>query len=78
MDEIWPKVSIVVPACNEGDTIESALRSLLALDYPNLEFLLVNDRSNDRTREIIDQLSMEDDRINPIHVIIFPKAGLAK
>ena len=32
-----PTLSIIVPACNEGETVERAMRSLLALDYPNLE-----------------------------------------
>src|SRR5512135_2827853 len=46
-------VTIVVPARNEAEHIEPALRSLLALDYPNYEIIAVNDRSTDATGEIM-------------------------
>ncbi len=50
-----PRVSIIVPARNEEETIEQALRTLLALDYDNYEVIAVNDRSTDRTGEIMEQ-----------------------
>src|SRR5207344_2439655 len=52
-----PRVSIIVPARNEEETIEQALRTLLALDYDNLEVIAVNDRSTDRTGEIMDRVA---------------------
>ena len=54
-----PEVSIIVPARNEGEAIERCLRSLLAQDYPNLEIIAVNDRSEDSTGEIMDRLAAE-------------------
>ena len=51
-----PRVSIIVPARNEEETIEQALRTLLALDYDNYEVIAVNDRSTDRTGEIMEGL----------------------
>jgi glycosyltransferase involved in cell wall biosynthesis len=54
-----PRVSIIVPARNEGATIEQALRSLLALDYDNYEVIAVNDRSTDRTGEIMERVVRE-------------------
>lgn len=48
-----PRVSIIVPARNEEAAIEQCLRSLLALDYENYEVIAVNDRSTDRTSEIM-------------------------
>jgi glycosyltransferase involved in cell wall biosynthesis len=52
-----PRVSIIVPARNEEAEIENALRSLLALDYDNYEVIAVNDRSTDRTGEIMERVS---------------------
>ncbi|HWF90786.1 MAG TPA: glycosyltransferase, partial [Terriglobales bacterium] len=39
-----PRVSIIVPACNEEETIEQGLTQLLNLDYENYEVIAVNDR----------------------------------
>ncbi len=44
-----PGVSVVVPGYNEGEALVDAVRSLLALDYPNFEVIVVNDGSNDDT-----------------------------
>jgi glycosyltransferase involved in cell wall biosynthesis len=51
-----PRVSIIVPARNEEGTIEQALNSLLSLDYDNYEVIAVNDRSTDRTGEIMEKM----------------------
>jgi poly-beta-1,6-N-acetyl-D-glucosamine synthase len=47
--ELWPLVSILVPAYREGETITSALRSLIDLDYPRYEIIVVDDGSPDDT-----------------------------
>ncbi|HEX6824518.1 MAG TPA: glycosyltransferase family 2 protein [Candidatus Sulfotelmatobacter sp.] len=52
-----PRVSIIVPARNEEDSVEQCLRSLLALDYDNYEVIAVNDRSTDRTGEIMERVA---------------------
>src|SRR5204863_7701071 len=44
-----PSVSIIVPAYNEGAMIATVLESLLAIDYPNFEIVVVDDGSSDRT-----------------------------
>jgi len=54
-----PRVSIIVPARNEEEAIEQSLRSLLALDYDNYEVIAVDDRSTDRTGEIMDGVSQK-------------------
>lgn len=45
----YPPVSLLVPAYNEGKLIESALRSLLKLDYPRYEVIVIDDGSTDDT-----------------------------
>jgi cellulose synthase/poly-beta-1,6-N-acetylglucosamine synthase-like glycosyltransferase len=50
---IAPPVSIVVPAHNEGKTILESVRSLLALRYPRLEVVVVNDGSDDDTLDLL-------------------------
>ncbi|MDW7771609.1 MAG: glycosyltransferase [Desulfobulbaceae bacterium] len=51
-----PSVSVIVPACNEEDTIKPALLSLLSLEYAPLEVIVVNDRSTDRTGEVLAEI----------------------
>lgn len=52
----WPAVTVVVPARNEAETIEVALASLLAQDYPGpLAIVVVDDHSEDQTRSLIQQ-----------------------
>lgn len=48
----WPFISILVPAFNEGDCIENAMQSLIELDYPSYEVLLIDDGSSDNTLEL--------------------------
>jgi biofilm PGA synthesis N-glycosyltransferase PgaC len=45
----WPLVSILVPAYQESDNIASTLRSLLELDYPCYEIIVIDDGSSDDT-----------------------------
>jgi hypothetical protein len=74
----WPRVSIIVPACNEADSLDAAARSLLAQNYPDLEFILVNDRSTDASGEIIDRLASSDARVRAIHITRLPSGWLGK
>jgi cellulose synthase/poly-beta-1,6-N-acetylglucosamine synthase-like glycosyltransferase len=48
-----PPISIIVPAHNEGRTILESVHSLLALRYPKLEVVVVNDGSGDDTLELL-------------------------
>src|SRR3954466_14597317 len=54
-----PRVSIIVPARNEEESIEQALSTLLSLDYDNYEVIAVNDRSTDCTGEIMERLAKD-------------------
>jgi glycosyltransferase involved in cell wall biosynthesis len=74
----WPRLSIIIPACNEADTIKGAVEKLLAQDYPHLEIILVDDRSEDATGNIIEQLAAQDNRIITVHIKQLPDDWLGK
>jgi len=76
-----PRVSIIVPARNEEEHIEPALTALLKLDYDNYEVIAVNDRSSDRTGEVMDRIACTADasgRLKIIHVAELPPGWLGK
>jgi chlorobactene glucosyltransferase len=58
-----PKVSVVIPARDEEKNIERCLRSLLAQEHKDIEILVVNDNSSDRTAEIVERMAADDARI---------------
>lgn len=74
----WPSISLIAPARNEERHIEQAVRSLMRLDYPHLEITLVNDRSTDRTGEILDRLAQEFPQLNVVHLTDLPAGWLGK
>lgn len=58
-----PLVSVIVPARNEEKNIRRCVESLLAQDYPNLEMLVLDDRSSDSTPLILAELAARDSRL---------------
>jgi len=48
----FPYVSIIVPVFNEGKVLRSSIESLLDIDYPNYDIVIVNDGSTDDTAEV--------------------------
>lgn len=73
-----PRMSVIVPARNEEAKIHDALSTLLAQTYPNLEIIAINDRSTDRTGEILDALARHSPRLKVIHVQELPGGWLGK
>ncbi len=73
-----PRVSLIVPACNEEKTIEPAIQSFLQQDYPHLEVIVVNDRSVDATKEVLLRLQAEYPKLNIMEVTELPKGWLGK
>jgi cellulose synthase/poly-beta-1,6-N-acetylglucosamine synthase-like glycosyltransferase len=74
----WPALGVVVPACDEAATIEPALASLLAQDYPRLEVVIVDDRSTDGTGAVADRIAASDPRVTAVHVHELPDGWLGK
>jgi hypothetical protein len=74
----WPSVAIVVSALDEAATIEPALRSLLAMDYPRLEVIALNDRSTDGTSAILHRLARGDERLKVHDIAALPPGWLGK
>ena len=77
-DKSYPRLSVIIAARNEAGTIENALKSVLAQNYPNLEIILVNDRSNDGTDKILQKLAEKDPRVLIHHVEELPLGWLGK
>ena len=76
-----PRLSIIVPARNEEDDIAQAIEQLLDLDYRNYEVIAVNDRSTDRTGEILDRIAeapLAHGRLKVLHIDSLPTGWLGK
>lgn len=74
----WPRVSAIVPARDEAAKLGPALASRLADGYPDLELIVVDDRSTDATPDIIASLAARDPRVRPIRVNELPDGWLGK
>jgi cellulose synthase/poly-beta-1,6-N-acetylglucosamine synthase-like glycosyltransferase/peptidoglycan/xylan/chitin deacetylase (PgdA/CDA1 family) len=59
----WPAVSVVVPAYNEELGIAATVRSLVASGYPDLDIVVVDDGSTDRTAEVVAGLGLPQVRL---------------
>jgi cellulose synthase/poly-beta-1,6-N-acetylglucosamine synthase-like glycosyltransferase len=62
---VVPPITLMAPAYNEAATVENSVLSLLALDYPRFEVIVINDGSMDETLDVLkkrfDLVSMERD-----------------
>lgn len=69
------KVSVIMAAYNAQDTVEASIESLINQTYKNLEIIVVNDGSKDKTLEVLNKLS---DKYNNIIVINQENSGPGK
>jgi glycosyltransferase involved in cell wall biosynthesis len=73
-----PRVSVVLAARDEEERIESTVRRLLAQVEVDLEVIAVDDRSSDRTGDILRRLAGEDPRVKALRVETLPEGWLGK
>ena len=62
------KISIIIPVYNVENYIERCIDSLISQSYINLEIILVDDGSTDKSGEICDRYAVVDNRIKVIHI----------
>lgn len=58
-----PLITVIVPARNEEHNIQACLHALLTQTYTNLDVVVVDDRSEDHTADILWRMSQEDNRL---------------
>jgi len=73
-----PLVSAIIPAKDEEETIADCLATVQAQSYPNLEILVVDDRSDDRTPEIARGIAEVDPRVRLISIEDLPPGWTGK
>lgn len=73
-----PRISILFAARDEEEKLPEALASLLAQDYPDFEVVAVNDRSRDRTPEILEDFARRHTKLTVVHVRELPPGWLGK
>jgi Glycosyl transferase family 2 len=73
-----PKISVIFAARDEQEKLPAALATLVAMDYPQLEIIAVNDRSSDSTAQILDEFASQHRQLKVVHIRELPKGWLGK
>ena len=73
-----PLISVCIPARNEERNIRACVEAMLVQDYPNLEVIVLDDRSNDSTPHILTEIASRDPRLRPINGSDLPKGWVGK
>jgi glycosyltransferase involved in cell wall biosynthesis len=77
-DSECPRISLLFAARDEEEKLPAALATLATLNYPNLEIIAVDDRSDDATPRILDEFAAQHPRLKPLHLRELPKGWLGK
>lgn len=77
-DEDCPRISLLFAARNEEEKLPAALTTLESIDYPNLEIIAVDDRSQDSTGRILDDFACRHSRLRVVHISTLPGGWLGK
>lgn len=73
-----PLISVCIPARNEERNIRRCIESALGQDYPNLEIIVLDDRSIDATLTLLRDIASRDSRLVPIHGSDLPDGWAGK
>lgn len=73
-----PLLSVVIPARNEEAAVGACVGSVLAQDYPNLELIVVDDQSTDRTGAILAEIAARDPRLSIVPGVPLAPGWLGK
>jgi len=73
-----PLISVCIPARNEERNIRACIEAVLAQDYPNLEVIVLDDRSTDATPTILVDIATRDSRLHSISGSDLPKGWAGK
>jgi glycosyltransferase involved in cell wall biosynthesis len=77
-DAACPSISLIFAARDEAEKLPAALATLAALDYPHLEIIAIDDRSQDATGRILDEFAVAHPRFRAVHVSEIPDGWLGK
>lgn len=73
-----PNISIIIPVRNEELHLRDALRSVCEMDYKNLRIIVINDRSADKSSDILDQMKIEYENLEILNIEYLPDGWLGK
>ncbi|WP_422926354.1 glycosyltransferase [Singulisphaera sp. PoT] len=73
-----PIVTVMIPARNEEAAIADCLASVCAQTYSNLEIIVIDDRSTDRTAEIANEFAAKDSRVRLLSITDLPPGWTGK
>src|SRR5689334_6822862 len=73
-----PLISVIIPARNERRNIESSVRAALGGNYPNLEVIVVDDRSTDGTGDVARAIARDDARVRVTETTPLPDGWFGK
>ena len=77
-DEECPHISVVFAARDEEEKLPAALATLVAIDYPQLEIIAVDDRSTDATSRLLDEFAAAHPQLKVVHIQELPPGWLGK
>lgn len=73
-----PSVAIIIPVRDEEEDLEHALQSVCNLNYANYRIVVVNDRSTDRTGEILERFKTSYPQLTIVTITTLPECWLGK